>query len=110
MSVKIGENTPVLNVVVTDFWYGRIESGEKKKEYRIAKPFWLKRILKVAEPITSTEYKVKNGALIRIQKAYRKKTPYMIFMIKDVWIQKDSGDLNIGNVDTIVIQLGRRMK
>lgn len=62
----------VLNVVCTDFWYDKIDAGDKRKEYRLAKPFWLKRILKVARPITPTEYMVNKNAVIRIQKAYRR--------------------------------------
>lgn len=31
---------PILKVVLTDYWFDKIESGEKKHEFRKATPFW----------------------------------------------------------------------
>lgn len=36
--------TKVLDLPLKKEWYEMIESGTKKEEYRVLKPFWLKRI------------------------------------------------------------------
>ena len=41
------DNDKILHLTLKSKWYGMIESGEKKEEYREIKQFWVNRLLNV---------------------------------------------------------------
>jgi len=62
----------ILHLTLKKKWYDMILSGEKKEEYREAKPYWLTRLLHI--PHNYTHVKFRNG--------YRKESPWMIVEIR----------------------------
>lgn len=45
---------PVLPLILTHRWYDKIDSGEKRYEYREIKPFWTKRLF--AKPYAAVRF------------------------------------------------------
>ena len=99
----------ILKLVLTDHWYDEIESGRKTKEFRLAIPYWLNRLKKVAM-LVDGQYVLYSDAVVQFQRAYRKNPPRMKFLIKKITIEENSGDLNVGDKPTIVIELGERVE
>ncbi len=102
---------PILKVVLTDYWFDKIESGEKKHEFRKATPFWGARISKVVESFQTDPWQIKKDALIEFQKAYRKNPEKMTFKIKRMkeWPSGLETDLKCDE-SVYDIELGERIK
>ncbi|MBO5705099.1 MAG: hypothetical protein J6R99_03730 [Alphaproteobacteria bacterium] len=89
----------ILNLVLTNFWFEQIKSGKKTHEYRVAKPYWTKRLGN------------KKYTYVRFQQAYRKNAPKIIFEIKNIDLLPSgkNTDLKI-DVPVFDITLGNRIE
>lgn len=118
-----------LKLVLTDHWFDEIKSGRKTHEYRLAKWFWIKRLIKDKDdqedfyrftigdsdyadinPRQPFDYKtIYKFTKVEFQKAYRKNAEKMIFDILDIKLinGKDS-DLKVNNW-VFDIELGERI-
>ncbi len=101
----------ILKVVLTDYWFDKIESGEKKHEFRKATLFWKKRILPLFKTIKDGFWVPKNNALIEFQKAYRKNPKKMTFKIKRMKEWPSGLDTDLKCDESVYdIELGERIK
>lgn len=85
----------ILELPLKKEWYNMIESGDKREEYRVIKPYWSKRLVGVDKPLFSYRYgyqhaNVKGYTHVRFRYGYTKRT--MLFEI-------DSITVDVGNPD-----------
>lgn len=122
--------TDTIKLVLTDHWFYEIKSGRKTHEYRQAKWFWIKRLIKDKSdqedfykfttgdsdyadinPRPPFDYKsIYKFTKVEFQKAYRKNAEKMLFEVLDVQlINGKNTDLKV-NDWVFDITLGRRIK
>lgn len=80
-----------LHLVVTGYWYDKIESGVKKEEYRTFAEYWIKRlcVLKGDEIID-----VKTFDSVKIHRGYTSK--HMIFANPEIFIDTFENEIPEG--------------
>lgn len=96
----------VLHLTLKRKWFDLIASGQKKIEYRVAKQYWIRRL--IGKPFTH----------IRFKNGYAKKAPAMTVEIKDKLLrtgdqlheqglEPQNGEPIDYNDDFILFKLGR---
>ena len=79
----------ILELPLKKEWYNMIESGDKREEYRVIKPYWSKRLVGVDKPLFSYRYgyqhaNVKGYTHVRFRYGYTKRT--MLYKIDEITI------------------------
>ena len=92
----------VLRLVLSKKWYDMIASGEKTVEYRLAKPYWVKRISDWQ--LTPAKWR----HVIAFSLGYRK--PDMFFTCQDLFRYEQAFRPSLGepNTDHFALFLGER--
>lgn len=92
----------ILPLVLKGKWYDMIASGEKKEEYRDAKPYWFKRIDKI---LISP-----NMIVVAFSRGYKKQD--MFFISDRIFLAEGSCHPEWGESETLhyVIKLGERVE
>lgn len=80
----------ILHLVVKKKWLDQINSGIKKEEFRVVKPYWMKRLTNIG-----TDHKIplgqslfKNFDVIKFRNGYSKKAPYIIAEFKGIEVKE----------------------
>ena len=79
----------ILELPLKKEWYNMIESGDKREEYRVIKPYWSKRLVGVDKPLFSHRYgyqhaNVKGYTHVRFRYGYKKRT--MLYKLDEITI------------------------
>lgn len=116
---------PTLKVVLTGFWFDKIEAGLKKHEYRIFSKYWIKRItfndpvevissyvnssVKIEDIIASLCFKPYD--FIEFQRAYPKNPKRMTFWIEKLSALNSGIDSDLRCIEPVFdIEMGDRLK
>ena len=101
----------VLRLTLKRKWYNLIASGKKCEEYRDAKPYWTKRIMKWKSNQTSNwnDIATNKWLVVAFARGYRK--PAMFFLITWCYIHEFADHPDWGEPSTPhwVIGLGERV-
>lgn len=92
----LGGVVKILHLILKSVWYDKIDSGNKKSEYRECKPYWDNRL--------------RNSGYthVKFRRGYGKYASTMMFEIKSISITHAINDLNLPNCWEI--KLGNRLK
>ena len=101
----------VIKLILTDYWFDKIKSGEKRHEYRIFKPFWLKKIVKIANILEkNNKFLIEPFGYVTFQKAYHKNPELMTFEIKSITILKTWINTDLKTKEAVFdIELGKKI-
>lgn len=103
-----------LRLVLTDHWFEEIRSGRKTSEYRLATPYWAKRLLPYSNSVEFMQID-KNfwsefTPTVVFQKAYRKNPELMKFEIANIIWHKSGSETDLKTeLPVFEIKLGRRL-
>lgn len=104
----------ILELPLKARWYGMIESGVKKEEYREVKSYWSKRFVGLYHPLFSHRYgheqcNAKGYTHVRFRYGYTKRT--MLFMIEEIVIGRGNPEWGAPtDKDVFIIRLGERVE
>ena len=104
-----------LRLVLTDHWFEEIKSGRKKSEYRLATPYWEKRLLPYSDSVEFMQIDKKFWSeftpTVVFQKAYRKNPELIEFEIVNIIWHKRGSETDLKTeLPVFEIKLGRRIK
>ena len=102
----------VLNLVLKSKWFDLIKSGLKRAEYRVFKPYWIKRICKDKNITLSQaiEHIETDCDIVVFTNGYKKNAEKMKYSIDRIYV-KPYGINTDMNCDepVFVIKLGKRI-
>lgn len=104
----------ILHLVLKSKWYDLIASGEKQEEYRDAKPYWNKRILKWRAQQATDWAKIDTSKFLEVALSRGYRLPGMFFLVSrcciydaidhPTWGEPDTPHWVIGLGDRVVIE------
>lgn len=101
-----------LDLVLKYQWYDMIESGEKSEEYRIAKPYWVRRLCKAVEFSFIKDdgplFEFKHFTHVRFHRGYTTKT--MLWTIKEITMGLGKKEWGAPDDVVFIIKLGTKEK
>ena len=99
-----------LHLVLKGKWFDMIANGTKKEEYRVIKPYWVRRLTAMRALRSTYDYqlKIKVIDIVVFHRGYTSK--WIAFKLEDIIIGKGDPKLGAPTEDCFIIKLGEQVR